>query len=68
MEKEKINDYLSISLGLISVLAIIGLLVRNNFDTNELLGSVIDFTQVAIPVLVLLVATTIKKEAVHTVK
>ncbi len=53
---------LSIALGIMSVLAIIGLLINNNFDTNKLLGSIVNFTQVAIPVLVLLVATTIKKE------
>ena len=62
MNKDRINEMLSIALGIMSVLAIIGLLVNNDFDTNELLGSIVNFTQVAIPVLVLLVATTIKKE------
>jgi DNA-directed RNA polymerase subunit F len=62
MNKDRINEMLSIALGIISVLAIIGLLINSNFDTNELLGSIVNFTQVAIPVLVLLVATTIKKE------
>ncbi|OYQ43623.1 hypothetical protein CHU92_03200 [Flavobacterium cyanobacteriorum] len=62
MNKDRINEMLSIALGIMSVLAIIGLLINSNFDTNELLGSVVNFTQVAIPVLVLLVATTIKKE------
>ncbi|NSW44255.1 MAG: hypothetical protein HPY79_00275 [Bacteroidales bacterium] len=63
MDKERINEMLSLALGIMSVLAIIGLLINNNFDTNELLSSIINFTQVAIPVLVLLVATTIKKNA-----
>ncbi|HPT02421.1 MAG TPA: hypothetical protein PLJ84_07460 [Bacteroidales bacterium] len=62
MNKDRINEMLSISLGIMSVFAIIGLLINSNFDTNELLGSIVNFTQVAIPVLVLLVATTIKKE------
>ena len=61
--KERINDMLAIALGLMSFLAIIGLLIKSDFDTNELLSSVINFTQVAIPVLVLLVATTISKGA-----
>ncbi len=55
MEKEKLNELISIALGAISVLAIIGLLINNGFETNELLGSIINFTQVAIPVLVLIV-------------
>ncbi|HPD60042.1 MAG TPA: hypothetical protein PLG05_10300 [Bacteroidales bacterium] len=62
MNKDRINEMLSIALGIMSVFAIIGLLINSNFDTNELLGSIVNFTQVAIPVLVLLVATTIKKE------
>jgi len=62
MNKDRINELLSIVLGIMSVLAIIGLLINSNFDTNELLGSIVNFTQVAIPVLVLLVAATIKKE------
>jgi len=62
MNKDRINELLSIALGIMSVFAIIGLLINSNFDTNELLGSIVNFTQVAIPVLVLLVATTIKKE------
>jgi len=62
MNKDRINEILSISLGIMSIFAIIGLLINSNFDTNELLGSIVNFTQVAIPVLVLLVATTIKKE------
>jgi hypothetical protein len=52
--KDRINEVLSIALGVVSVLAIIGLLVKNNFATNELLGSIVNFTQVAIPVLVLI--------------
>jgi hypothetical protein len=62
MNKDRINEILSIALGIMSIFAIIGLLINSNFDTNELLGSIVNFTQVAIPVLVLLVATTIKKE------
>jgi len=62
MNKDRINEMLSIALGIMSVFAIIGLLINSNFDTNELLGSIVNFTQVAIPVLVLIVATTIKKE------
>jgi hypothetical protein len=54
MNKDRINEVLSIALGIMSVFAIIGLLINNNFDTNELLGSIVNFTQVAIPVLVLI--------------
>ncbi|MGQ9847867.1 MAG: hypothetical protein ACUVQP_10285 [Bacteroidales bacterium] len=62
MNKDRINEMLSIALGIMSVFAIIGLLINSNFDTNEVLGSIVNFTQVAIPVLVLLVTTTFKKE------
>jgi hypothetical protein len=62
MNKDKINEVLTLTLGALSVIAIIGLLINNNFDTNEILSSIVNFTQVAIPVLVLLVATTIKKD------
>ena len=63
MEKEKINETLSVTLGALSFVAIIGLLVKNKFDPNEILSSIINFTQVAIPVLVLLVTTTLKRES-----
>lgn len=63
MEKDKINETLSVTLGALSFVAIIGLLVKSNFDPNEILSSIINFTQVAIPVLVLLVTTTLKREA-----
>ena len=62
MDKNKINEALSITLGILSIIAIIALLVKSKFETNELLGSIVDFTQVAVPVLVLLVATTLKKD------
>jgi hypothetical protein len=62
MDKNKVNEILSITLGSISFLAIIGLLVQSKFETNEILSSIINFTQVAIPVLVLLVTTTLNKE------
>lgn len=61
MNKDKLNEIFSISLGILSFIAIISLLVRNNFDTNELLGAIIDLTQVAVPVLVLLIALAINK-------
>jgi len=38
MNKESIHEMLSIALGAMSVIAIIGLLVNNNFDTNDILG------------------------------
>lgn len=62
MNKDRINETLSIALGIMSIIAIVGLLINSNFDTNELLSSIVNFTQVAIPVLVLLVTTTMKKE------
>lgn len=37
--------------------------MNKNFETTEILSSIVDFTQVAIPVIVLIVATTIKKES-----
>lgn len=61
MNKDRITETVSITLGILSVFAIIGLLIKHNFDTDELFGSIINFTQVAIPVLVLLVASTINK-------
>ena len=42
MNKDRINEMLSIALGIMSVLAIIGLLINSNFDTNELLGSIVN--------------------------
>lgn len=62
MDKNKVNEILSITLGTISFLAIVGLLIQNQFNTNEILSSIINFTQVAIPVLVLLVTTALNKE------
>ncbi len=62
MNKDKINELLTITLGTLSVIAIIGILINKNFEPTEILGSIVDFTQVAIPVLVLIVATTIKRE------
>ncbi len=62
MNKDKVNELLTITLGALSVIAIIGILINKNFETTEILGSIVDFTQVAIPVLVLIVATTIKRE------
>ena len=61
MNKDRITELVSITLGILSVFAIIGLLIKHNFDIDELFGSMINFTQVAIPVLVLLVASTINR-------
>ena len=63
MNKDRIHEILTITLGVMSVIAIIVILINNNFDTNEVLGSIINFTQVGIPVLVLLVTTTIRNES-----
>jgi len=62
MNKDKINELLTIALGALSVIAIIGILINKNFEPTEILSSIVNFTQVAIPVIVLIVATTIKKE------
>ena len=63
MNKDKINEILTITLGVMSVIAIMGLLINNNFDTNQVLGSIINFTQVAVPVIVLLVAMKIRRKS-----
>lgn len=62
-DKDSVNEQLSIGLGAMSLLAIMGLLVRNSFDTNEILSSVINFTQVAIPVIVLIVTSSNRRES-----
>jgi len=64
MDKEGVNTSLSVGLGLLSILAIIGLVVEGNFGISEVYGAVINFTQVAIPVLVLLVANALRKSTV----
>jgi len=49
-------------LGVMSVIAIVGLLVNSRFDTNEILSSIINLTQVAIPVLVLVFMKSLKND------
>jgi hypothetical protein len=62
MNKDKLNEIFTLFLGTLSVVAIFALLINNKFKTNDVLSGIVNFTQVAIPVLVLLVTTTIRKE------
>jgi hypothetical protein len=55
MEKEKINEVLSIMLGVLSVFAIGGKLIQNDFTIDSIFDSVVNFSQVAVPVLAILV-------------
>ena len=55
MEKEKINEVLSIVLGVFSVIAIGGILIQNKFTMDTIFNAVVNFTQVAVPVLAILV-------------
>lgn len=64
MKKDRIQEIVSISLGIMSVCAIIGIIVRSNFDINEILESVINFTQVAVPVIVLLATIQWKRKSI----
>ncbi len=57
MEKEKINERLSIVLGVLSVVAIGGNLIQNNFTFGTISDAVVNFTQVAVPVLAVLVVS-----------
>ena len=57
MEKEKINEVLSIVLGVFSVIAIGGNLIQNNFTFGTISDAVVNFTQVAVPVLAVLVVS-----------
>lgn len=54
MEKEKINETLSIMLGVLSVIAIGGKLIRNDFTVDSVFDSIVNFSQVAVPVLAIL--------------
>ena len=62
VHEETITKNLSILLGVMSVIAIVGLLVNSRFDTNEILSSIINLTQVAIPVLVLVFMKSLKND------
>jgi hypothetical protein len=55
MEKDKINEVLSIVLGVFSVIAIGGILIQNKFTMDTIFNAVVNFTQVAVPVLAILV-------------
>ena len=55
MEKEKVNEILSIMLGVLSVIAIGGMLIQNKFTIDTVFNAVVNFTQVAVPVLAVLV-------------
>jgi hypothetical protein len=54
--KEKWEENIARVLGIISILAILIKCFKSDFDWNELLDATVNFTQVAIPVLVLFVA------------
>jgi len=62
VREETITKNLTILLGVMSVIAIVGLLVNSKFDTNEILSSIINLTQVAIPVLVLVFMKSLKND------
>lgn len=62
VHEETITKNLTILLGVMSVIAIVGLLVNSRFDTNEILSSIINLTQVAIPVLVLVFMKSLKND------
>ena len=62
VHEETITKKLTILLGVMSIIAIVGLLVNSRFDTNEILSSIINLTQVAIPVLVLVFMKSIKND------
>ena len=54
MEKEKINEALSIMLGVLSVIAIGGKLIQNDFTIDTIFDAIVNFSQVAVPVLAIL--------------
>ena len=62
MDKDRLNEVLTVALGAVALLAIIGLVINNRFETNELLSAVIDFSQISIPIIVLIVASSMRKE------
>ena len=54
MKKEKINEVLSIMLGVLSVIAIGGKLIQNDFTIDTIFDAVVNFSQVTVPVLAIL--------------
>jgi hypothetical protein len=67
MSRKSINEdtltkNLSIVLGVMSVIAIVGLLINSRFETNEVLSSIINLTQVAVPVIVLVFMKSLKSD------
>ena len=52
MEKEKINEALSIMLGVLSVIAIGGKLIQNDFTIDTISDAVVNFSQVAVPTII----------------
>lgn len=66
--KERIEEIAGATLGALSLLAIIGILVKRNFEVTEVYAAVVNFTQVAIPVLVLVVAARLNKGPVNYLK
>ena len=54
MEKEKINEILSIMLGVLSLIAIGGKLIQNDFTIDTIFDAIVNFSQVAVPVLAIL--------------
>jgi hypothetical protein len=61
--KDGVNEFVSVALGAMSVIAILGILVKKDFETNEVFGSVINFTQVGIPLLVLLITARVSRRS-----
>jgi hypothetical protein len=54
MEKEKVNEVLSIMLGVLSLIAIGGKLIQNDFTIDTIFDAIVNFSQVAVPVLAIL--------------
>ena len=63
MNQEVLRERLSIFLGVVSVLAIIGLLYESGWSRGEVYAAIINFSQVAIPVLVLLAAGALARRS-----
>jgi hypothetical protein len=63
INKDRINEIVSVALGAMSVIAIIGILVKKDFETNEVFGSIINFTQVGIPLLVLIITARMHRKS-----
>ena len=63
-DENSLSKYLSIILGIMSLLSIIGLLINANFNKTEIFSAIINLTQVAIPVIVLIFTIALKKEAI----